>query len=157
MALLLSSERIEALSQGSRMSEEDQVRKARIQQNDAIAQGDLELTASFWTEDISLCRGLGGSIVGKEAYRALFDTPLHEKSLIYVREPVLVEVSSDFPLAFESGIWSARYGSASGPLAMTGRYSAQWVKSEGSWLIRSEMFVVLTCHNSATMSSAKTE
>jgi hypothetical protein len=26
-----------------------------------------------------------------------------------------------------------------------GRYSAQWVKRDGRWLIRSEVFVALTC------------
>ncbi len=121
------------------------VRQARLEQNIAMAAGDKEKAASFWTDDVTLRRGLGASIVGKDAYCALLD----EKSIIFVREPDLIEVSPHWPLAYESGIWTAHRGSADGPTAITGRYSAQWVKREGSWLIRSEIFVALICNDDA--------
>lgn len=122
--------------------EAEAVRQARLDQNCALAAGDIELAASFWTEDITLRRGLGTSIIGKEAYRALIDPVSDEKSLIYVREPDFIEVSPHWPLAYESGTWRALRGDLA---VITGRYSAQWVKREGSWLIRSELFVALTC------------
>ena len=34
-------------------------------------------------------------------------------------------------------------GKADGPVVISGRYSAQWVKRDGNWLIRSEVFVAL--------------
>jgi len=55
-----------------------------------------------------------------------------------------VNVSPQWPLAFETGTWHARIG-GKGPDVITGRYSAQWVKRDGRWLIRSEVFVALNC------------
>lgn len=118
------------------------VRQARLEQNEAMAAGDKEKAASFWTEDVTLRRGLGASVIGKDAYLAFLD----EKSLIFVREPDRIEVSPHWPLAYESGKWTAHRNSADGPAAISGRYSAQWVKGEDSWLIRSEIFVALNCN-----------
>jgi ketosteroid isomerase-like protein len=145
--LLLGNEQI--VLQRLFISDVDAVRQARMDQNDAMAIGDSERVASFWTDDITLRRGLGTSVVGKDAYRALIDAAPNEKSLIYVREPDFIEVSSGWPLAFESGTWTARCGSLDSPPLVTGRYSAQWVKREGYWFIRSELFVALTCTDGA--------
>ncbi len=137
------------------MAEVEQVRQARLDQNRAMAVGDAQLAASFWTDDVTLRGGLGSSVAGKDAYRALFDIAPNDQSFIYVREPDCIEISSDWPLAYESGIWTARYGSAEGPPAITGRYSAQWVKRDGHWLIRSEIFVAITCHDDASVWPAR--
>lgn len=130
-------------------SDVDVVRQARMDQNDAMASGDIERVASFWTDDITLRRGLGASLVGKDVYRALMDAAPNEESVIYVREPDLIEVSPNWPLAFECGTWTARRGGPNNPPLISGRYSAQWVKWEGRWLIRSELFVALTCSDAA--------
>jgi ketosteroid isomerase-like protein len=129
----------------SLVNDAEMVRQARLYQNDAMAIGNIEAAASFWTEDITLRRGLGASIIGKDAYRALLDPSPNESSLIYVREPDLIDISPHWPLAYESGTWTARRGGMDGPIMITGRYSAQWVKRDGYWLIRSEIFVALTC------------
>ena len=63
----------------------------------------------------------------------------------YPREAVSVEVSGNWPVAYEEGRWSGHLGNASAPAIIGGRYSAQWVKRNGQWLIRSEVFVALTC------------
>jgi len=132
------------LSGKQMLSDADAVRLARLEQNEAMTVGDVERVASFWTEDITLRRGFGASIIGKDAYRAIIEATPNDQSLIYVREPEFIEVSSDWPLAFESGTWTARVGDMP---VISGRYSAQWVKREGRWLIRSEVFVALTCHD----------
>lgn len=147
LALVLLSGPIEATTKESPAIEADQVRQARYKQNQALLSGDVELAASFWTDDITLRRGLGSLVIGKDAYRALIETIPDSKSLIYVREPDSIEVSSDWPLAYESGSWTAHYHHLEGPIALSGRYCAQWVKREGDWLIRSEIFVALTCHD----------
>jgi hypothetical protein len=54
-------------------------------------------------------------------------------------------VSPRWPLAFETGTWEGHLGTMAGPTVVGGRYSAQWVKRGGRWLIRSEVFVALTC------------
>jgi len=64
--------------------------------------------------------------------------------IVYERIPTVIETSSTWPLAFETGIWKGHLGGVSGPTVIRGRYSAQWVKRSEQWLIRSEVFVALS-------------
>src|SRR5882757_3712356 len=121
------------------------IRNARLQQNAAIARHDVEAIAAFWTDDVTICRGLGLQLAGKAAYRKLFegDDPTSKDVIIYERIPVSIDTSSVWPLAFETGVWKGHRGDAKGPTIIQGRYSAQWVKRADHWLIRSEVFVAL--------------
>ena len=122
------------------------IRQARAAQNGAMAAGDHVRAATYWTDDVSLRRGLGTVINGKAAYLAQLQTPVHRDSLlVYDRQTTEVETSLQWPLAFETGTWAGHLASATGPVVIGGRYSAQWVKREGRWLIRGEVFVALTC------------
>ena len=117
------------------------IRAARLAQNQAIARHDTDQVASYWTDDVTICRGLGAQVAGKPAYRQLFqDDPTGASAISYERLPDKIETSPDWPLAFETGHWSGR--TAGGPV-ITGRYAAQWVRRDGRWLIRSEVFVAL--------------
>lgn len=116
------------------------IRAARLAQNVAIVQNDLDRIAAFWTDDVVLTRGLGAVTQGRDAYRALF---AHD-SVMYQRLPEQIEVSAAWPLAFESGSWIGRSVRSGKPMIF-GRYSAQWLKRDGRWLIHSEVFVALGC------------
>jgi ketosteroid isomerase-like protein len=128
----------------SERQEEEEIRTARTRQNVAIVQGRVDEVASYWTDDVTICRGLGTQMAGKAAYRKLFeeDSSLAER-IVYQREPTSIEASPVWPLAFETGTWTGHRGDANGPIVISGRYSAQWVKRDGKWLIRSEVFVAL--------------
>lgn len=131
------------------------IRAARADQNRAIAEGDLPRVAQYWTEDVSARRGLGAPIAGKAAYLEIVQPKAGAmNSVIYERTPTDVDVSAPWPLAFETGTWAGRLGSANGPQIIAGRYSAQWVKRDGRWLIRSEVFVALSCRESGCDSHA---
>ena len=125
------------------------VRAARAAQNDAIAAGDLDAVTSYWTEDITVRRALGSPVAGRAAARAAFEPPTGAATtaprIVYRRIPNEVEVSTQWPLAYESGVWEGREGTRDGPVIIGGKFSAQWVKRDGRWLIRSEVFVALTC------------
>ena len=123
-------------------ADEQAIRAARMAQNDAIAAKDPDAIAYFWTDDVVIRRGLGPLVVGREGYRALFSD---DSDVIYVRLPSSIEVSEQWPLAFETGDWTGRPGGATAPAVIRGRYSAQWVKRSGRWLIRAEVFVALAC------------
>jgi ketosteroid isomerase-like protein len=126
-------------------SDKDAIRAARLAQNAAMAAGDVERAATFWSNDVTIRRGLGASANGIDAYKAILErAPIPDTALVYERTTTAVDVSSQWPLAFEAGTWHARVG-GKGPDVITGRYSAQWVKRDGRWLIRSEVFVALTC------------
>jgi ketosteroid isomerase-like protein len=136
-------------------SEPDAIKAARVAQNAAIASGDLDRAASFWTEDVTVRRALGQPLSGREAARQALDPPpapaIH---LIYQRLAKDVEVSPKWPLAFESGTWEGHRGTLAGPVVIGGRYSAQWVKRGDRWLIRSEVFVALTCSGAGCEATA---
>jgi ketosteroid isomerase-like protein len=128
----------------SAATDEDAIKAARLQQNAAIAAHQVEAVASFWTDDVTICRGLGAQLAGKAAYRKLFEADIPSPTVIvYERLPDSIAVSPLWPLAFETGGWSGHLGSATGPIVISGRYSAQWVKRGERWLIRSEVFVAL--------------
>jgi len=126
--------------------ERQAIREARHAQNQAIAAGDLDRAAGFWTEDVTVRRALGQPLNGKEAARQALQPPAPPASpLIYQRLTKEVDVSGKWPLAFETGTWEGHQRTLAGPVVIGGRYSAQWVKRDGRWLIRSEVFVALTC------------
>lgn len=121
------------------------IRTARLTQTQAIAQGDIARVAAYWTEDITIRRGLGHPIMGKaEAIQTLLPSP-NGPTVVYQRTADEIAVSEQWPLAYETGTWSGHLGDASGPAVIAGRYSAQWVKRGDTWLIRAEIFVALTC------------
>jgi ketosteroid isomerase-like protein len=131
------------------------IRAARTAQNKAIAAGDLDRAASFWTEDVTVRRALGQPLSGREAARKALEPPPDPGTrLIYQRLTRDVEVSPTWPLAFETGTWEGHQGTLGGPVVIGGRYSAQWVKRGDRWLIRSEVFVALTCRGAGCEASA---
>ena len=117
------------------------MRDAREAQNQAIIVGDIDRIASYWTEDVSIRRGLGAVANGRAAYRQIFV----EEPAVYLRHPIQVEIADHWPLAFETGEWEGHSGDAASPVVIRGRYSAQWVKRDRHWLIRGEIFVALDC------------
>jgi len=129
------------------------IRAARATQTAAIARGDYVTAILFWTEDITVRRALGQAVSGIEDALAAI-VPGGDSPLVYQRETMSVEVSSHWPLAFEEGYWSGHPGSAEAPPVMDGRYAAQWVKRNGRWLIRSEVFVALNCENGGCAATA---
>jgi ketosteroid isomerase-like protein len=129
----------------TKTSEVAAIRQARLEQNAAIARHDVAAVASYWTDDVTICRALGLQLAGKEAYRKLFegDDPTSKDVIVYQRLPSSIEASTVWPLGFEAGRWQGHLGSAAGAVVIQGRYSAQWVKRDGRWLIRSEVYVAL--------------
>lgn len=120
------------------------IKQARLRQNAAIVRGGLAEIAAYWTDDVTICRGLGAQLAGKSAYLELFSADARSaEKIVYQRRPTSIEVSSVWPLAFETGQWQGHLGSEQGPIVIGGRYSAQWVKRDDRWLIRSEVFVAL--------------
>lgn len=117
------------------------IRAARLAQNRALAVPLLDSAATFWTTDVVVVSSRGAVLRGKDQYRGAF---AGDSTIVYVRTPSRIDVASAWPLAWEEGQWSGHLG-AGGPAVIGGRYAAQWHRIGGRWLIRSEVFVALTC------------
>jgi len=131
-----------------------EIRTARRAQNAAMAAGEVDRAATWWTDDVAIRRGLGAPVSGLAAYKAILErAPVSDTALVYDRSTTGVTVSDHWPLAFETGMWVARRG-GKGMALITGQYSAQWVKRDGKWLIRAEVFVALKCARAGCESKA---
>lgn len=117
------------------------IRAVRAAQNDAMRAGDLDLAATYWTDDVSVRSGLGFSVSGREAYREALGA---DPTVRYERVPNRVVVSDAWTTAWEEGTWVGLGRVDGSPLA-SGRYAAQWVLVDGEWKIRGELFVSLVC------------
>jgi ketosteroid isomerase-like protein len=157
IAIMLLLSGATARAQSHSVADARAIRTARLAQNAAMAAGDVDLAARWWTEDVTIRRGLGAGVSGIEAYRAIIErAPLSDTALVYWRTTTDVSVSPAWPLAFETGTWTARVA-GKGPSLITGRYSAQWVKRNEQWLIRAEVFVALKCTGKGCLSKAVVE
>jgi ketosteroid isomerase-like protein len=153
-ALLAAQALCAQATSAGRAHDASDIRGARRAQNAAMAAGDVERVATWWTDDVAIRRGLGSPVNGLAAYKAILErAPVTDTALVYDRTTTGVTVSDHWPLAFETGTWVARRG-GKGPALITGQYSAQWVKRDGKWLIRAEVFVALTCGGSGCESKA---
>jgi ketosteroid isomerase-like protein len=134
---------------------EADIRTARATQNKAIADGDVDVAASIWTDDVTMRRGLGQAVIGRAGYREmLLSSSSGQNPVVYQRVAVSVNVSDRWPLAYEEGRWAGHAGDADGQAVIAGRYAAQWVQRDGRWLIRSEVFVALTCEGEGCLFEA---
>jgi ketosteroid isomerase-like protein len=133
---------------GSTSSDEAKIKESRRLQTLALAKNDLDTVVKYWDPAITIRRALGQPVDGAQAARKLLEPPATQNpatAIVFQREATSVTVSSNWPLAYEEGKWSGHVGTADSKPIMGGRYAAQWVKRDGVWLIRSEVFVAIDC------------
>lgn len=137
-------------------ADEAAIREARRLQTQALAKNDLDTVVKYWDPAITIRRALGHPVEGAAAARKLLEPtgPATASTIVYQRESTGVQVSTNWPLAYEEGRWSGHVGSADAKPILSGRYAAQWVKRDGKWLIRSEVFVALDCADAGCKAAA---
>ena len=120
------------------------ITKLRADSNAAIATHDVAQIGAFLEEDFRLTAGSGAALTGREAMRQRFAEQFQKfPDTIYVRTPELIEISSAAPLASERGRWVGRWTDRGKTQEFRGSYQAMWRQTDGHWLIRSELFVLL--------------
>jgi ketosteroid isomerase-like protein len=142
---------------GTATSDEAKIKESRRLQTLALAKNDLDTVVKYWDPAITIRRALGQPVDGAQAARKLLEPSANQNpatAIVFQREATSVTVSSNWPLAYEEGKWSGHVGSADSKPIMTGRYAAQWVKRDGVWLIRSEVFVAIDCADAGCKASA---
>lgn len=137
-------------------NDERAIWEARRLQTQALARNDLDTVVRYWDPAITIRRALGHPVDGAAAARKLLEpsNPPAATTIVFQRESTAVEVSTNWPLAYEQGRWSGHVGTADAKPIMSGKYAAQWVKRDGQWLIRSEVFVALECADAGCKAAA---
>jgi len=126
-------------------SDEEQIRIARAQYNAAIADHDVPGIVSFHDDEYQVTTSLGQLEQGRDDAAAWERLIASRKDVVYVRTPESIEVSKDYPLAAEVGTWLGTWSTVDGQVRTGGRFSAMWRKVDGTWKVRSELFVALYC------------
>jgi len=122
------------------------IRAIRQQSNRAMAAGDFTTFAASLTPDFVITRGNGTFVGDRKAY--LEATAAARKApgaIRYERITDKVQVSTAAPAAAEHGHWIASL--PNGKPAYSGTYLAMWRRTGTEWKIRSELFVLLECHD----------
>jgi ketosteroid isomerase-like protein len=122
-------------------SEVSQILVQREASNQALRAFDEELNASFSTEDALITTGAGTLISGKMELMKYIQESTGPR-MYWIRTPDEVLVNPKILLAWETGTWKG-YVEGSDEAVVGGKYSAQWTKKSGTWLIQSQLFVTL--------------
>jgi hypothetical protein len=118
-----------------------EIREQRNASNEALRAFDDDLNATFSTNDALITTGAGTLIAGKEALSAYIKSQKGPK-MYWIRTPDEIVVNPKTRLAWETGTWKGYYENSDDPV-VGGKYSAQWTKASGTWLIHSQLFVTL--------------
>jgi ketosteroid isomerase-like protein len=118
-----------------------QILGQREASNQALRAFDDELNATFSTEDALITTGAGTLISGKTELMKYIQESTGPK-MYWVRTPDEVLINPKTQLAWETGTWKGYYED-SDEAVVGGKYSAQWTKASGTWLIHSQLFVTL--------------
>jgi len=125
------------------------IRAVRESSNQAIAAHDIRALPGTWVDDVHVTAGAGTLIEGSDAMADAFASSFADPQFVtYRRTPNSITVSEGGGRAAEAGKWVGTWHKADGEMNVRGVYLAQWVQRDGTWRIRSEVFVTLTCEGS---------
>lgn len=115
------------------------IKSYRSASNDAITRHDIDGIAKYWLDDFVQVIGRGIYQTGKDSIKAswsdLFNSNPH---VVYIRRPKEIVISNNDTLAWERGKWIGIHSYSRG-----GNYAAMWVKRNGNWMLKAELFVSL--------------
>jgi len=121
--------------------EKAQILAQREASNQALRAFNEELNSTFSTEDAFITTGAGTMIAGKAELMKYIQESTGPR-MYWIRTPDEVLVNPETQLAWETGSWKG-YLEDSDEAVVGGKYSAQWTKASGTWLIHSQLFVTL--------------
>ena len=124
----------------------DVIRSLRTQSNAAIARHDVKGTVDLLDVEYQITTGDGTLAQNRSAESEAWAKEFARAAdLVYVRTPASIEVSSPGGRAAEIGTWTGSWSTPAGLRKVGGRYAAYWRLVDGTWRIRSELFVTLSC------------
>lgn len=125
-------------------AEKQSVIENRKRSNLAIKRHQIEGITEHLADDMAITTGNGTVIIGKDSLvnylQVLFD---RNDDLFFVREPETITLDQTCSRAWEQGTWAGFRPNTPDWENVGGNYSAMWVKIEGAWKIKSQLFVAL--------------
>jgi ketosteroid isomerase-like protein len=115
------------------------IKSNRAASNDAITRHDVDGIAKFWLDDFVQVIGRGVYQTGKDSIMASWKALFNSNSQVaYTRNPKEITISDNDTLAWEQGEWIGIHSYSKG-----GNYAAMWIKRNGNWMLKAELFVSL--------------
>ena len=120
------------------------IKVARQASNNAMAKIDMDALSTHFMDNIIVISGNGASMMGKDTVAAKLKKQLEQSTDInFSLNPVSILIGDKGDLAFETGKWVGAKKVIPKEKIISGNYSAMWMKREGIWKLRSELFVSL--------------
>ncbi|MEN2282952.1 nuclear transport factor 2 family protein [Algoriphagus sp. SE2] len=118
-----------------------EIQSQRESSNLALRNFNEELNSTFLTDDVLITTGAGTLLSGKAELMDYIKNATGPR-MYWVRTPNEIKVNPETKLAWETGTWKG-FVEGSTESVVGGKYSAQWTKKSGTWLIQSQLFVTL--------------
>jgi ketosteroid isomerase-like protein len=129
----------EAFPQNMHNDDVATIKSDRAASNEAIAKHDVNGISKFWLDDFVQVIGRGTYETGKENIAASWEALFNGNPQVsYVRNPEEIIISDNDTLAWERGKWIGIHSYSKG-----GNYVAMWIKRNGNWMVKAELFVSL--------------
>ena len=127
-------------------ADEMAIRAARDISNRAIAAHDLDGVASVWLPEYSSVTSANVQSSGRDAARARFAQNFATRpDITYVRSPTAITVNTAWGHAGENGRFTGSWTQDGEVTKIGGIYLAKWKKTDGRWMLLTEVFVQTTC------------
>ena len=128
-----------AAAQSPGNNDEVIIKSYRAASNEAIAKHDIDGVSKYWLDDFVQVRGNGTYLTGKENIIAIWkDLFSKNPEVIYLRSPEEIIIGDNDTIAWEKGTWIGINTYSKG-----GNYAAMWLKVNGVWMLKAELFVAL--------------
>ncbi len=135
---------VAAIAQDVKEVNKEEILKVRAASNLAIKNHQIDVAVSYLTEDSNIAASNGAIFSGRNAFKeALTNIFELNPDLYFVRNADEVLINTANTVAWEKGVWLAERPQTVGWKNYGGNYSAYWVKEDGVWKIKSELFVRL--------------
>jgi hypothetical protein len=133
------------------------VRAQRAESNAAIEAHDAVRLRKLFDDGYHGIQGTSGDLDsgGEATARSYGDEEFKDPTFVaYRRTPTSIVKARSGKRIAEAGHWEGIWRKSDGTMRKTGVYLAMWIPSGGTWRLKSEAFVTLSCAGSATCDKA---
>jgi len=132
--------------------DEQEILRIRARSNHALATRDLPALSRCWAPNYTVVTSTNANGFGRaDSVDRLTSAYRDKPDLLYVRDPLTVQVFEAWGMAAEHGTWRSTWGEPPGTVTMGGTYFAKWQKyRDAGWLIQAELFVPAYCNGGAS-------